>query len=104
MLHGLSDTSPSVSYHSNQLRCELVRLLNRIQSLHQEGADIESFLQERIYFDFVSLSRMGLKREQLMQESVSASIMADEPVTQGVIVDIENFRSKEHLPEKFTFE
>ena len=74
--------------------------------MHQEGADIESFLQERIDFDFVSpsLSRMGLKREQLMQESVSASIPADEPVTQEVIVDIENFRSKEHLPEKFTIE
>ena len=39
-----------------------------------------------------------------MQESVSASIMADEPVTQGVIVNIENFRSKEHLPEKFTID
>ena len=32
-----------------------------------------------------------------MQESVSASIPANEPVTQEVIVDIENFRSKEHL-------
>ena len=45
---------PDVSYPSNRLSAVLNRLVKKTEDLQMEGADLTSFLQEKIDFDFVS--------------------------------------------------
>ena len=97
---------PDVSYPSNRLSAVLNRLVKKTEDLQKEGADLTSFLQEKIDFDFVSaaLLKQGLKRGHLLNEVTWTPEPTNEPLTHEVVVDIENFRTKEKLAEKFTFQ
>ena len=97
---------PDVSYPSNRLSGVFYRLVKKTEYLQKEGADLTSFLQEKIDFDFVSsaLLKRGLKRGQLLNEVTWTPEPTNEPLTHQVVVDLENFRSKEKLTEKFTIQ
>ena len=87
---------PDVSYPSNRLSAVLNCLVKKTEDLQKEGADLTSFLQEKIYFDFVSaaLLKQGLKRGYLLNEVTWTPEPTNEPLTHEVVVDIENFRTK----------
>lgn len=76
--------------------------------MHEGGEDLAAFLATEVDFDFVSasLTSLGLKRGQLMaRESAlgsGQSCVSPNGLTHQVIVDLENFRSKEKLSDKFT--
>ena len=99
---------PTVSYPSSRLPGTLNHLEKKVEALHASGADLELFLQQEINFDFVSMSQsqLGLMRGELLCEKpwsppASASEIALH-VTHEVIIDIENFRTKEKKQESFT--
>ena len=99
---------PTVSFPSSCLGGTLERLVKKTKSLSGGGysAELTSFLQSQLDFDFVSpsLMKLGLKRGQLLGENTDAGAfsIAQTHVTHEVIVDLENFRGKEKLKEKFT--
>ena len=75
--------------------------------MHEGGEDhaIAAFLKAEVDFDFVSasLSNLGLKRGQLLEkEGNQCGASSADCVTHEVIVDLEKFRSKERLADKFT--
>ena len=96
---------PTVSYPSNRLSGVLVRILQRAKRMFEEGANLESFLQEPVDLDLVSasLAKLGLKRGQLLgEEGAVRTAQSSEPLTHNAIVDLENFRKREHLHSRFT--
>ena len=75
--------------------------------MHEGGEDhaIAAFLKAEVNFDFVSasLSNLRLKRGQLLEkEGNQCGASSADCVTLEVIVDLEKFRSKERLADKFT--
>lgn len=76
--------------------------------MHEGGDDlaIAAFLKIEVDFDFVStsLSNLGLIRGQLMEKEGDRVRQPEASlyVTHDVVVDLEKFRSKERLPDKFT--
>ena len=99
---------PNVSYPSSRLSGVFVRLMKKVTKMHEGGEDLAAFLATEVDFDFVSasLTSLGLKRGQLMaRESAlgsGQSCVSPNSLTHQVIVDLENFRSKEKLSDKFT--
>ena len=105
---GLKDF-PSASYPSSHLGGVLGSVLKKTKNLFAEHADLKSFLQNHIDLDFVSPSLMKseLKRGHLLQEETDRAVTINttqpsHPVTHEVIVDLENFRVREKLKDKFT--
>lgn len=65
---------------------------------------MKTFLQEERDFDFVSemLSNLGLKRGHLLADMKAVKTPEEFECTNQVIIDLENFRSREKLSLKFT--
>ena len=46
---------PTVSFPSSRLRGVINRLVKSSEELHQKGGDLNTFLQEKVDLDFLSL-------------------------------------------------
>ena len=96
---------PDVSFPAERISGVISRTKAQFQTLQKEGGNIETFLQEERDLDKVSeiLSHLGLKRGQLLADVKKV----DHPegfhfqCTNQVIIDLENFRSREKLASKF---
>ena len=94
---------PDVSYPSSRLSGVLNRLVKKTEDLQKEGADLNAFLQEKIDFVSASVANQGLKRRQVVKEAAWTPEPMNELLSREA-VDIENFRTKEKVPEKCTFQ
>lgn len=72
--------------------------------MHAVGDDLRPFIEAEVDFDFVStsLSQLGLKRGHFMGQKIFPSDHQSCSITHEVVVDLENFRTKEKLMDKFT--
>ncbi|KAL8572448.1 hypothetical protein ACOMHN_005594 [Nucella lapillus] len=95
---------PDVSYPSTRLSGALDRLEKKVQAVQREDGDIDSFLKTEVDFDFVSssLSKVGLKRGQLLTEREWTRPDHLETLTHENVINIEQFRTKERQPDTFT--
>ncbi|KAL8610059.1 hypothetical protein ACOMHN_045457 [Nucella lapillus] len=95
---------PDVSYPSTRLSGVLDRLEKKVQAVQREDGDIDSFLKTEVDFDFVSssLSKVGLKRGQLLTEREWTRPDHLETLTHENVINIEQFRTKERQPDTFT--
>lgn len=77
--------------------------MKKVQQLHKSGGDVTAFLQTAVDFDFVSpaLSSIGLKRGEILNLLTSESY-SEASITNEVVVDLDNFRSRENLPAVMT--
>ena len=96
-----------VSNPASRLSGVLDRLQKKVTKMHEGGEDhaIAAFLKTEVDFDFVSasLSNLRLKRGQLLKKDGNrCEASSSDCVTHEVIVDLEKFRSKERLADKFT--
>ena len=94
---------PSVSYPTSQLANLLNRAVAKVELYFKENVAVTSYLEERIDLDGVTLPllKMGLKRAHLMEKETFTR-QVDGPVSNETVVDLESFRIKERLPDKFT--
>ena len=85
---------PGVSYPPSRLSGLLCRIEKKAESvLLAGGTDLHDFLEPDIDLDFVSVSltKLGLKRAQLLEEEAVQSGFEKMPLTHEVIIDLETF-------------
>ena len=94
---------PSVSYPTSRLANLLNRAVAKVELYFKENVAVTSYLEERIDLDIVTLPllKMGLKRAHLMEKETFTR-QADGAVSNETVVDLESFRIKDRLPDKFT--
>ena len=79
--------------------------MEKAEGCRKQGQDLDAFLSIEVDFDEVSssLTRVGIKRGHLLDEKDWAQPDTPLIATQEMVVDIESFRVKEKMPEKFTW-
>ena len=98
--HWFGRLFPNVSYPALRIADTLENLLKKAERIFLAGEDLSAFLQNEVDFDIVSaaLLKIGVKRGDLMNMLESSThYPTTEFLCNQVIVDMENFRSKEGM-------
>ena len=93
---------PDISFPAQRVSGVIDRTVAQFKALQKDGGDVKTFLQEECDLDFEMLSSLGLKRGHLLADTKAVKPPEGFECTNQVIIDLENFRSREKLALKFT--